>query len=106
MPVPLASLLGRRFQLYFPRRLHKIHEQLLCKLVRRHALRVPLNSNHPIVGRLQFDAFDNSVRAAGGDSQVSARPVNRLVMAAVDVNARRPGKLFQVAANGQCCVVL
>jgi hypothetical protein len=64
---------------------HKVRKQTLGKRVIRHALGMPLNPHDPVRVARPLDALDGSVRSLRRYAKVFARPVNGLVMAAVDL---------------------
>ena len=67
---------------------------------------MPLHTNNPVIRRFKLNTFDDSVNAARGDSQLFAWPVNRLMVAAVDLNLGTAGQLLQMAALGKFCSML
>src|SRR5260221_3633987 len=59
-----ASRLVRNFQTSFARGGDKLREKFLREGIFRHAFGMPLNANDPVLRRLQFHTFDDSVSAA------------------------------------------
>jgi len=85
---------------------YEILEKTLRKRVLRHALRMPLNSYDPVGIAGPFDGFDRAVRGIRCDAEVFSRPVDGLVMAAVDMGRRGTGKLRKKAPWGQHGIVV
>src|SRR5258708_6104256 len=88
-------------QTQLTRRTDELREQPPRKCIVRHPFRMPLHSNHPIVGRLQFHTFDNPVGAERSDEQFLSRSIDGLVVAAVDLHLSSTRKFFQLAAFSQ-----
>ena len=76
---------------------------MLCERILRHAFRVPLHTDDPIVVRGPFHAFDEAVLGQAGHSEIFPGLIDRLVMAGVDgdgVRARKFGKEASLSKLG------
>lgn len=85
---------------------HEILEKTLRKRIFRHALGMPLNSYDPVGIAGPFHGFDCAVRGVRYDAEFFSRPVDGLVMAAVDMGRRGTGKLREKAPWGQHGIVV
>src|SRR5258708_5216830 len=93
-----TSALCRGFHAGFACRAYKIRKKLLREGIFGHAFRMPLHADHPILRRLQFHAFDDSVGAARSDPQLLSRAVVGLVMAPFDGDIGSAPQFFHLTA--------
>src|SRR6266436_2830891 len=83
----------------------EVTEQPLGKRIASHALRMPLNPEHPIRIAGPFDPFDDSIRRVRGDAQILSRLLNCLMMRTVDLRLPATSNTRQPAAGFERCAM-
>ena len=102
----MAALRFVRDSLMGSRRGDKLLKQMLREQVIRHAFRMPLHSYNPVGIAGPLYRFDSAIRRVRSDAEFFSRPIDGLVMTAVDVRSRGTGKLCENTSVAQDRIVL